>query len=167
MKKKPALGVVIRRTAPVKLYPFRRFFRGFERLACVRAVFGRRTDKILRGLQVEFNSFRWGYMGVNPDDGHLCVSTPYLRNGDLRHVYLDVVHELVHVRQHGEGQELFDEEFAYVDRPTELEAYAVAVAEARRIGLTERELFDYLKTEWMSDAEHRRLAGKVGVRPPR
>ena len=32
--------------------------------------------------------------------------------------------------------------------------------------MTDRELFDYLKVEWMNDKDVRRLARNVGVRPP-
>src|SRR5213593_2375124 len=52
-------------------------------------------------------------MGVSDEDGHLVVSTHYLRTGKRRDIYLDVIHELVHVRQFREGKELFPEGFEY------------------------------------------------------
>ena len=39
-------------------------------------------------------------------------------------------------------------------------------AEGRRLGMTERELFEYLKVEWMDEGELRRLARNVGVKVP-
>lgn len=159
-------GVTIRREVRTDLRPFGDYFKGFERLACVRELFGEKTEEVLRGLKVEFNSFRWGYMGVSPSGGHLLVSAHYLKNGDPTDIYLDLVHELVHVRQHMEGKELFAEGYAYVDRPTEIEAYAHTVKEGRRIGLSDETLFEYLKTEWMTDEEHLRLAKRLGVRGP-
>ncbi len=36
---------------------------------------------------------------------------------------------------------------AYVDRPTEIEAYQTTVAEAKRIGMTDEQIIEYLKTE--------------------
>ena len=105
-------------------------------------------------------------MGVSDEDGHLLVSTHYLRTGNRRDIYLDVVHELVHVRQFREGKELFADGFEYPDLPTEIEAYRTCIAEGRRLGMTDRELFDYLKVEWMDDKDVRRLARNVGVRPP-
>ncbi len=155
-------GVTITTDVDIQLRHFTDYFRGFEKVACVRETFGERTGEILQNLKVEFIS-RWGYMGVNDEDGHLIVSARYLKEGDETEIYLDVVHELVHVRQHMEGKPLFDDDFEYVNRPTELEAYKHAVKEARRIGLTEERIFQYLKTEWMSDEDVRRLAKAIGV----
>jgi hypothetical protein len=76
------------------------------------------------------------------------------------------VHELVHVRQFREGKPLFDETFEYHDRPTELEAYAHAVKEARRLGMSDAELYEYLKVTWMSEDEVRKLARNLGVKIP-
>jgi len=89
-----------------------------------------------------------------------------LKNGDPISKYLDVIHELVHVKQYREGKALFDESFEYHDRPTELEAYKLAVNEARRLGLSDPEIFEYLRVDWMDDDEVRKLARNIGVRPP-
>jgi hypothetical protein len=80
--------------------------------------------------------------------------------------YLDIVHELVHVRQYREGKPLFDESYEYHDRPTELEAYKHAVKEARRLGMSDQEIFEYLKVDWMSEDEVRSLSRNLGVKPP-
>ncbi|MCS4539406.1 MAG: hypothetical protein HYU03_01775, partial [Thaumarchaeota archaeon] len=74
-----------------------------------------------------------------------------------KHLYLDLIHELVHVRQHMEGRELFDKRYSYVDRPTEIEAYSAAVKEAKRIGMSYEEIEDYLKVEWVTDEEFDRM----------
>ena len=103
---------------------------------------------------------------MSDEDGHLVVSTHYLRTGNRRDIYLDIVHELVHVRQFREGKQLFPEGFNYPDAPTEIEAYKVCIAEGRRLGMTDRELFKYLKVEWMDASELRRLARNVGVKTP-
>lgn len=155
-------GVTIARNVEIQVHQFTDYFKGFDKLPCVREVFGDKTEEVLRNLKVEFNS-RWGYMGVNDEDGHLLVSSRYLKQGEEISIYLDVVHELVHVRQFLEGKKLFDDDFEYVDRPTEIEAYIHAVKEARRIGLSEEKIFEYLKTEWISDEEHQRLAKAVGL----
>ena len=57
-----------------------------------------------RNLKVEFTWF--GYMGVNDADGHLMVNKTYLNSGDKTDIYLDVVHELCHVKQHLDGKDL-------------------------------------------------------------
>ncbi len=158
--------VQIPRIIRLKYERFLDHFKGFENVEAVRAIFGSRTKEALGRLKVEFFSSRWGFMGVSDEDGHLLVSTHYLRTGSRRDIYLDVIHELVHVRQFREGKELFADGFEYPDLPTEIEAYRTCIAEGRRLGMTDRELFEYLKVEWMSDRDVRRLARHVGVKPP-
>jgi hypothetical protein len=92
------------------------------------------------------------------------ISAKYLREGDRTDIYLDLIHELVHIRQLMEGKELFDLHYSYTERPTEVEAYRIAVEEARRIGLSDERICRYLKTEWMSDADLKRLAKALNVR---
>jgi len=156
-------GVRIERNAPTRLLPFERFFRGFGTVPAIRELFGRNTDRVLKNLKVEFFSARFGYMGTSDVDGHLLVSTHHLSDSDFRTVYLDVVHELCHVRQFQKGERLFYPRLSYVDAPSEIEAYAFTVKEGRRIGMTTRQLIDYLKVEWISKAEHQRLARHMGL----
>ncbi|HEX5457467.1 MAG TPA: hypothetical protein VFX64_03675 [Candidatus Nitrosotalea sp.] len=103
------------------------------------------------------------YMHVQNDDATIVIGTNHLRNSEKKILYLDIVHELVHVKQQRQGMDLYDKAFSYVDRPTEIEAYAIAVEEARRLGMNDSEIFDYLHVEWISHDEHKRLASKVGV----
>jgi hypothetical protein len=158
--------VEIPAVVPIALYQFSDFFKGFERLPCVQEIFGQETAKVLGELKVEFISSKFSYMGVNDEDGHLVVSAYYLREGAQSSKYLDVVHELVHVKQFREGKPLFDETFEYHERPTELEAYRRAVKEARRLGMSDKEIFDYLKVDWMNEEEVRKLARNLDVRAP-
>lgn len=153
------------RTIVVSSHPFTDYFIGFEKVGAVRRLFGERTDEVLRNLKVDF---QWigGYMGVNGSNGHLLVNVRYLNRGDRFDIYLDVVHELVHVRQYMEGRQLFDVKYSYVERPTEIEAYRVAVEEAKRLNLSDERICQYLKTEWMSDSDFGQLAKSVGVRCP-
>lgn len=153
----------IGKNVKIETFRFVDYFAGFDRVGAVRKIFGNETERTIRELRVEFVS-GMGYMGVSDTDGHLIVSAKYLKSGDLRHIYLDIIHELVHVRQFREGLQLFDRRYGYTDRPTEVEAYRHAVEEARRIGMTDDEVFQYLKTEWMSKADHRRLAEDLGIR---
>ena len=103
-------------------------------------------------------------MLVSDIDGHLIISADYLRKGDVIDVYLDVIHELAHVKQFMKGKKLFDERFNYTDRPTEIEAYRYAVSEARRLGLDEERICQYLKTEWMSMKDFKRLTKALNVK---
>lgn len=166
MKEFSLPNVTIPKNVPIAMHPFTDFFKGFERIPAVRTIFGEETEKVLGSLKVEFFSSKFGYMGVSDEDGHLIVSAYYLREGEQVSKYLDVVHELVHVRQFREGKPLFDEAFEYHNRPTELEAYKLAVDEGRRLGMSDRELFDYLKVDWMSEEEVRKLARNLEIRPP-
>lgn len=152
---------------PITKHRFTDFFKGFEKVPAIREIFGDETEQVLADLEVEFFSSRFGYMGVSGEDGHLVVSAYYLRNGDPASKYLDVVHELVHVRQFREGKPLFDETYEYHERPSEVEAYRQAVKEARRLGMSDVEIFEHLKVDWLSDDEVRKLSRNLGVNPPK
>lgn len=144
-------------------YPFTDYFKGLEKVEAVRRIFGEETEEVLRNLKVQFTSLG-GYMGVNPFNGHLMVNPKYLTEGDRLDIYLDLIHELVHVRQFMEGKELFDASYDYVERPTEVEAYRYAVEEAKRLGKTDETICKYLKTEWMSDEDLRLLAKAQNIK---
>ncbi len=103
------------------------------------------------------------YMHVNNDDASIVIGLDHLKNSDKKILYLDIVHELVHVKQQRQGLDLYDKSYSYVDRPTEIEAYTVAVEEARRLGMEDPEIFDYLHVEWITPDEHKRLASAVGL----
>ena len=143
-------------------YPFTDFFKGLEKNEAVRRIFGEKTAEVLSNLKVEFTKLG-GYMFVNDKNGHLVINVDYLNSGDKTDIYLDVIHELVHIRQFSEGKELFDHSYKYVERPTEIEAYQFVVEEARRMGLSDERICLYLKTEWMADEDLQRLTKAVGV----
>jgi len=157
------LKVKILRNAKASTQPFTDYFEGFEKVDAVRRIFGKETEKVLSDLKVEFTGRR-GYMGVSDEDGHLMISANYMNEGDIIDIYLDIIHELVHVRQFMEGKELFDRNFSYVGRPTEVEAFRCAVEEARNLRLNDERICDYLKTEWMSDDDLKQLAETLRVR---
>jgi hypothetical protein len=158
------LKVEIVRSVKIQTHPFTDYFKGFEKVDAVRRIFGEKTLDVLRDLRVEFIGSRWSYMGVSDADGHLLVGANYLKNGDIIDIYLDVIHELVHVRQFMDGKKLFEERYNYVERPTEVEAYRHVVEEARRLGLNDKRICLYLKTEWMSDEDFKRLASTLKVK---
>ena len=144
------------------VHSFTELFKDFDKNEAVRKIFGDRTEEVLRNLKVEL-TWAGGYMWVNSSNGHLLISSRYLNEGDKVDIYLDVIHELVHVRQFMEGKELFDDRYSYVDRPTEIEAYRHTVKEARRIGLKDKEIMKYLDTEWMTNQDLERLTKTLGV----
>lgn len=140
---------------------FMEYFKGFEKNLAVRGIFGEETEKVLQNLKVDFIWF--GYMGVNDNDGHLIVNKRYLNSGNKEDIYLDLIHELCHVKQHLEGRDLFDPRYDYVDRPTEIEAYRYAVQEAKRLGLSTTRIRQYLKTELMSTEVLNRLIRNMDI----
>jgi hypothetical protein len=140
---------------------FMDYFKGFEKNQAVQGIFGDETEAVLRNLKVDFIWF--GYMGVSNVDGHLLVNKRYLTSGSKTDIYLDVIHELCHVKQHMEGKELFDPRYDYVDRPTEIEAYRYAVLEAKRLGLSAAEIRVYLSIEWMGQEVLDRLIRNMNV----
>lgn len=117
----------------------------------------------LESVEVHISPFH-GYMWIDDSKGRVVVSADYLRHGEERGIFLDLVHELVHVRQHREGRDLWDEGYDYVDRPTELEAYKVAVEEARELDMSDAAICDYLHVPWITAEEHARLCEALGVR---
>jgi hypothetical protein len=163
LNKNTKLSVEIRRDAGIILLPFTDYFRGFDRVAAVRKIFGKGTVEALKNLKVEFFSSRFGYMGVSDEDGHILISTHHLKNAEDKILYLDIVHELFHVKQFMDGKKLFLDGFEYVDSPIEVEAYKVTVKEARRIGMSTSEIIEYLKVEWVNDEAHARLVQTLGL----
>jgi len=141
---------------------FTEYFKGFEKVEAVRGIFGEETEEVLCNLKIEFMGFG-GYMGVDDTNGHLMVNARYLNSGNRVDIYLDVIHELYHVKQFMEGKELFDSQYEYIERPTEIEAYRYTVQEARRLGLSDKRICQYLKTEWMSDSDLKCLAKALNV----
>lgn len=140
---------------------FAEYFKEFENVEAVKGIFGEKTHEVLSHLKVEL-SWIGGYMYVDGSDGHMVISKRYLNNGNKTDIYLDLIHELCHVKQFFDGKELFDPRYTYVNRPTEIAAYRYAVEEAKRIGLTDREILRYLKTEWMTPEDLKCLAKNIG-----
>jgi hypothetical protein len=159
-KKETPSGHGIIRTTKTGSLAFVEVFPGFESVEAVRSIFLDQTEKILGDLMVDILP-RVGYLHVDDETGNIVVSSEYLRTGDERYLYLDVIHELVHIRQFIEGKELFDSRYSYVDRPTEIEAYSAATREAERIGMKKEEILDYLKVDWVTEEEFQRLLRAV------
>ena len=157
-------GFEINRSESHGELPLSNIFIGLEDSEVVQSIFGGKEQaaEILRSLRVRLDDSA-EYMYVNDADGTVVVRGEYLRSANKRILYLDIVHELVHVRQYREGRDLFDSKFSYIQRPTELEAYKITLDEARKIGMTEEEIEDYLYVEWISKKEHRQLAKTLGV----
>lgn len=157
-------GITLKRDVEGGSFFFGEIFGGFANIEAVRSIFSGNTEKVLKNLRVDLQSRR-GYLRIDDETGNVVVSLDYLRTGDERHLYLDVIHELIHIRQFMEGKELFDMKYSYLKRPTEIEAYAAAAEEAKRIGMGRDEIVDYLRVEWVTEDEFLEFLKVMGFEP--
>jgi hypothetical protein len=154
----------VNRTESHGEFPLSHIFIGLENSEVIQSLFGGKEQaaETLRNLHVKLDDSA-EYMYVNDADGSIIVRGEYLRSASEKLLYLDIIHELVHVKQYHEGRNLFDSNYSYVDRPTELEAYKITLDVARKMGMTEEEIEDYLYVEWITKKEHKKLAKTLGV----
>jgi len=117
-------------------------------------------SSLLKTARVRIES-RKGYIWVDDEAPAIVMVERYYRVADPLDLYLDLIHELTHLRQLAEGHDIWDERFRYVDRPTEIEGYAVAVEEGLRLGMVEAEIIDHISNPWMTHAEVRRLRKNI------
>lgn len=108
---------------------------------------------------------RWNPVST-PNLDCIVVGESHLRSSPGLTLYLDIYHELCHVLQRHDGRELFPDGLSYVERTTEIDAYRFVVDEARRFGVPDPVLRDYLLVEWISGEDFLTLLGAVGVPPP-
>ncbi|HEV2317717.1 MAG TPA: hypothetical protein VGV89_09120 [Thermoplasmata archaeon] len=107
---------------------------------------------------------RAGYRMVESKDDEIVVARNHIMNSPSMDLYLDIVHEFLHILQRHQGRELWPgPKYPYVDRPTELEAYAFSIAEARRLGVPDSYLREYLRVTWITRAEYNRLLRNLGL----
>ncbi len=121
-------------------------------------IFGGKTQHVIENLEVEFTDNTL-YMSVDYD-GRLQVNPNYLATGNFADLYLDIIHELVHVRQVLNGKNC-NHALPYVERPLEIEAYRTAVDEARALGWDESRILCYLDSDLINAEEFRKLAAAL------
>ena len=164
----------MRKAPPIPLASFTDYFRGFDLVQAVRDVFGDETEEVLGRLKVGFISSKYMYMGVSDQDGNLRVGTYHLKNSDLRTLYLDIVHELFHVKQFMKNKDYFSREHQkyvkkgfdaslYYGSPIEVPAYRHTVNEAKRIGMKYDEIAEYLKMGPVEPKVFSKLLKDVGL----
>lgn len=184
-KRGPSPPAVFRlaRGLPPGRYGILEVFQGLDRVPPFKKYPGSVTDhrRLVRDTKVEIARRRGEWMYVAPHripadaDSRwrpitargdcIVVSGEHLRESPAMVLYMDVLHELYHVVQRRQGRELWDEKYAYVDRPTELEAYQFAIDEARRLGVKDPFLRAYLRVAWVGARDHRRMLTNLGVHP--
>jgi len=102
-----------------------------------------------------------GYLWIDVNIPAIMLIENYYRKANSVDLYLDLAHELTHLRQLAEGKNLWDRSLHYVNRPTEIEGYAVAVEEGLRLGMTEAQIMRHLSNPWLSSAEVKRLRKNI------
>ena len=110
----------------------------------------------------EFARGRWKPV-VSPDTDCIVVGQSHLDESPALMLFMDIYHELCHVRQRQGGANLWPPGVSYVERWTEIEAYRLVVEEARSLGVSDDFLREYLKVEWISEKEHRQLLSELDV----
>lgn len=158
-------GSPIRRDIDRGFHRVKDVFPGLINSPALKAVFDD-LSILPEDVRVEVALAKTKYMRVNERDGRIIINKEHLRRASWETLYLDLIHELIHVRQFLHGMDLYDDYYAYVDRPTEIEAYAYAVSEGRRLGMSEGEIEEYLRLEWVTEDEHERLLSRLGVVAP-
>jgi hypothetical protein len=118
--------------------------------------------RLVESARVQIRGGR-GYAFVDVDLPAIVMSEWYFREGEEQDLYLDLLHELTHLRQLEEGLDLWDERFEYVDRPTEIEGYAVAIEEGRRLGMSDEDVVLHLSNPWMTARDVHRLLEHVNA----
>jgi hypothetical protein len=157
----PEYALVVR-TLPSGEHPYLALLPGAAESPAARRIESRATPmgSLLADSRVRIQPGD-GYIWVDDEAPAIVLIENYYRSGGPLDLYLDLIHELTHLRQLAEGHELWDERFRYADRPTEIEAYAVAVEEGRRLGMTEREISRHLSNPWMTRADVQRLRSNI------
>ncbi|MGA9840348.1 MAG: hypothetical protein WBF81_03565 [Thermoplasmata archaeon] len=103
---------------------------------------------------------------VSPNSDCIVVGKGHLSESPALMLFMDIYHELCHIRQRQGGANLWEPGVSYVKRWTEVEAYRFVVKEARTLGVSDSFLREYLKVEWISAEEHRELLDELKVPPP-
>lgn len=150
------------RTLGSGTHPYRSLLPKFEESPAVRRVESEAfpIGPLLDSAQVRIKKHK-GYCFVDVQIPAIVLSDYYYARANPLDLYLDLAHELTHLRQLAEGKNLWEHSIPYVDRPTEIEGYAVAVEEGLRLGMTEDQVITHLSNPWLSDREVARLRKNI------
>ena len=133
---------------------------GLENSVALNTLYGSELKAILDTTCVDVASKPWT-IWVDRDTKRITINKNYLSETEKGTLYLDFVHEMIHIWQITKGEDVFDRSVSYVDTPTEIEAYKYTIEDAKRIGFSRRDIVEYLKVRWITDEEHSRLVKAV------
>lgn len=174
-------GFHVARRLPLGRHPITAAFPGVDLLPTAERLVAEpaRRTALFRGTTIELvEQDLWMYVApfemppgarrqwnpvLSPGADCIVIGEGHLRTSASLMLFLDIFHELCHVLQRRSGANLWPPGVSYVGRWTEVEAYRFVVGEARELGVSDAYLRDYLRVEWISDAEHRALLNELGV----
>lgn len=133
---------------------------GLENSVALNTIYGNKLKEVLNTMEVNVVSKPW-QIWVDRETKIITINKDYLVHSDRETLYLDFIHEMVHIWQISDGKNVFDRSVSYVDAPTEIEAYRYTIEDAERIGFNKTDIIDYLKVRWISNEEHLRLVKAV------
>ena len=133
---------------------------GLENSVALKGIYGCKLKKILNTTYVDVVSKPW-QIWVDRETKRTTVNKDYLSETESGILYLDFVHEMIHIWQIVEGEDVFDRNVSYADASTEIEAYRYTIEDAKRIGFSRIDMVNYLKVRWITDKEHSRLVKAV------
>src|ERR1700704_5399360 len=104
-----------RRDLPEGKYKLVEIFSGLDKVPELKEVFGSEIEKlsdiavvITDKIKLDKPPYLEGKLEyAYIKNGEVHIGTEYIRTGPEKYIYLDIIHELVHIKQHWEGQELF------------------------------------------------------------
>jgi hypothetical protein len=159
------LPVRINRKAPIALFPFTDYFKGFEKVTAVRTLLGARADRFLSQIKVEF--IHGSFLQMAPsEEGHILVSIPYLKSSDRTSIYLDV---LVCLNLMKRASEVLKSpgptQREFWNSAALLKSYKSMLEEARRLRVPRAEVLEHLNLPqfMMSAAGYRGFLRKLGL----
>jgi hypothetical protein len=153
---------VVNRTLGCGMHPYRLLLPRFEESPAARRI---ETPAVPIGPLIDDARVKIkkgeGYLYVDVKIPAITLIEDYYHRANPLDLYLDLAHELTHLRQLAEGRNIWDHSLHYVDRPTEIEGFAVAVEEGLRLGMTEEEVIQHLSNPWLDDDEIDRLRKNI------
>ncbi|MDE1846364.1 MAG: hypothetical protein KGH53_03745 [Candidatus Micrarchaeota archaeon] len=155
--------VTFNRLLKLGTYRMEEVVSGFEKFGALKKIFNEEPKKTIKGIRIRISKKQF-YAYIDVKKEAIVIGQKYFRSASDLYLCLDLLHELVHIRQLREGQDLFDKKFSYVDRPTEMEAYRLAAGQARKFGLRGKKLLEYLEADWVPKEDSDRLMKKLGAK---
>jgi hypothetical protein len=174
-------GFRVARGTPAGRHPLLEVFPGLDTLSLAKRLEpdARKRARLFRDTCVEVvEEDMWMYVAptevpelargrwkpvVSAESDCIVVGKSHLDESSPLMLFMDIYHELCHVRQRQGGANLWEPGVSYVKRWTEIEAYRLVIDEARNFGVSDGFLRDYLKVEWISAKEHRELLAELSV----